>query len=174
MSPRYMLSQHPHLHPLEWAPRVSKVAKYADTAKTTKNCINCMSARPTPLHTNPMGPQPKNTFSAQNRGEKKTHDFRPNKKAGRFFFNIFDPPPHVTFCPVVVSLRGPGQSPVLPSACCVGLLLSVCRPLRPVLLLVLFPHSRSRSPVVGVLGLCWMWHGVPFVCQRRPVVGILR
>ena len=27
-----------------------------------------------------------------------------------------------------------------------------CRPLRPVLLLVLFP--RSRSPVVGVLGLC--------------------
>ena len=29
-----------------------------------------------------------------------------------------------------------------------------CRPLRPVLLLVPFP--RSRSPVVGVLGLCWM------------------
>ena len=35
-----------------------------------------------------------------------------------------------------------------------------CRPLRPVLLLVSFP--RSRSPVVGVLGLCWMWHGVLF------------
>ena len=47
-----------------------------------------------------------------------------------------------------------------------------CRPLRPVLLLVSFP--RSRSPVVGVLGLCWMWHGVPFACQRRPVIGILR
>ena len=47
-----------------------------------------------------------------------------------------------------------------------------CRPLRPVLLLVSFP--RSRSPVVGVLGLCWMWHGVPFACQRRPVVGVLR
>ena len=30
-----------------------------------------------------------------------------------------------------------------------------CRPLRPVLLLVSFLHSRS--PVVGVLGLCWMW-----------------
>ena len=29
-----------------------------------------------------------------------------------------------------------------------------CRPLRPVLLLVSFP--RLRSPVVGVLGLCWM------------------
>ena len=46
-----------------------------------------------------------------------------------------------------------------------------CRPLRPVLLLVSFP--RSRSPVVGVLGLCWMWHGVPFARQRRPVVGVL-
>ena len=35
-----------------------------------------------------------------------------------------------------------------------------CRPLRPVLLLVSFPCSQS--PVVGVLGLCWMWQGVPF------------
>ena len=35
-----------------------------------------------------------------------------------------------------------------------------CRPLRPVLLLVSFP--RSRSPVIGVPGLRWMWHGVPF------------
>ena len=43
---------------------------------------------------------------------------------------------------------------------------------RPVLLLVSFP--RSRSPVVGVLGLCWMWHGVPFARQRRPIIGILR
>ena len=46
-----------------------------------------------------------------------------------------------------------------------------CRPLRPVLLLVSFP--RSWSPVVGVLGLCWMWHGVRFARQRCPVVGIL-
>ena len=46
-----------------------------------------------------------------------------------------------------------------------------CRPLRPVLLLVSF--RRSRSPVVGVLGLCWMWR-VPFVRQRCPVVGVLR
>ena len=35
-----------------------------------------------------------------------------------------------------------------------------CRLLRPVLLLVSFP--RSRSPVAGVLGLCWMWRA-PFV-----------
>ena len=47
-----------------------------------------------------------------------------------------------------------------------------CRPLRPVLLLVSLP--RLRSPVVGVLRLCWMWHGVPFARQRRPVVGVLR
>ena len=44
-----------------------------------------------------------------------------------------------------------------------------CRPLRPVLLLFSFP--RSRSPVVGVLGLCWMWRDVPFARQRHPIVG---
>ena len=43
-----------------------------------------------------------------------------------------------------------------------------CWPLRPVLLLVSFP--RSRSPVVGVLGLCWMWRDVPFACPR-PLAG---
>ena len=37
------------------------------------------------------------------------------------------PPPHVTFRRVVAPLRGPGQSPVLPSACCVGSLRSVGR-----------------------------------------------
>ena len=47
-----------------------------------------------------------------------------------------------------------------------------CRPLRPVLPLVSFP--RSRSPVVGVPGLCWMWRDVPFACQRRPIIGVLR
>ena len=46
-----------------------------------------------------------------------------------------------------------------------------CRPLLLLLLLVSFP--RSWSPVVGVPGLCWMWHGVPFARQRRPVVGVL-
>ena len=44
-----------------------------------------------------------------------------------------------------------------------------CRPLRPVLLLVSFP--RSRSPVVGVPGLCWMRQDVPFARQQRPVIG---
>ena len=36
-------------------------------------------------------------------------------------------PPRVTFPRVVVSVRGPGQSSVLPSACCVGSLRSVGR-----------------------------------------------
>ena len=45
-----------------------------------------------------------------------------------------------------------------------------CRPLQPVLLLVLFPFVEPSI----VLGLCWMWHGVPFARQRRPVIGILR
>ena len=45
------------------------------------------------------------------------------------------------------------------------------RPLRPVLLLVSF--ARSRSPVVGVPGLCWMWRDAPFARQRRPIVGVL-
>ena len=47
-----------------------------------------------------------------------------------------------------------------------------CRPLRPVLLLVLIP--RLWSPLVDVLGLCWMWQDVPFARQRRPAVGILK
>ena len=38
---------------------------------------------------------------------------------------VCPPSPCVTFRLVVVSLRGPGQSPILPFACCVGLLRSV-------------------------------------------------
>ena len=40
---------------------------------------------------------------------------------------LFAPPPCVTFRLVVAPLRGPGRSPILPFACCVGLLLSVGR-----------------------------------------------
>ena len=46
-----------------------------------------------------------------------------------------------------------------------------CRPLRPVLLLVSFP--RSRSPVIGVPGLCWMWRDGPFARRRCPIIGVL-
>ena len=49
-------------------------------------------------------------------------------------------PPCVTFRRVVVSLRGPEQSPVLPFACCVGSLLSVARCSR-----CSRPHSPSRG-----------------------------
>ena len=44
-----------------------------------------------------------------------------------------------------------------------------CRPVWPVLLLVSF--LRSRSPVVGVPGLCWL-RRLPFVRQQCPVVGV--
>ena len=58
------------------------------------------------------------------------------------------------------------------SLCMLRRVAAFCRPLRPVLPLVSFP--RSRSPAVGVPGLCWMWRDVPFARQWRPVVGILR
>ena len=52
------------------------------------------------------------------------------------------PPPRVTFRRVVAPLRGPGQSPV-PSLRVLRRVAAFCRPLRPVLLLVSFPCSRS-------------------------------
>ena len=59
----------------------------------------------------------------------------PGQKMGGAFFQhpppkasrTPPPPPCVTFRLVVVPLRGSGQSPVLPFACCVGSLLSVGR-----------------------------------------------
>ena len=80
------------------------------------------------------------------------------------------PLPCVTFRRVVVALRGPGQSPVLPFACCVGSLCSVGRCGR--------CSCGCRFHVRGaqylVLGLCWLWRDVPFARQRRPVVGVLK
>ena len=81
--------------------------------------------------------------------------------------------------------RGGGLPPLcdIPSGCCffmgpwtvtrssLRMLRRVAAFCRPVLLLVSF--RRSRSPVVGVPGLCWMWRDVPFARQRRPVVGVL-
>ena len=86
------------------------------------------------------------------------------------------------------SFVGPTQTPLwdIPSGCCLSTgpwtvprsslhmlrqVAAFCQLLWPVLLLVSF--LRSWSPVVGVLGLCWMWHGVPFACQRCPVVDVL-
>ena len=73
--------------------------------------------------------------------------------------------------PLTHSPPGPCANPLcdIPSGCCfftgpwtvtrsslrmLRRVAAFCRPLQPVLLLVLFP--RSRSPVVGVPGLCWM------------------
>ena len=75
--------------------------------------------------------------------------------------------PLVTFRRVVAPLQGPGTV-TRSSLRMLRRVAAFCRPLRPVLLLVSFP--RSRSPVVGVLGLCWMWQDVPFARQRRPIV----
>ena len=81
------------------------------------------------------------------------------------------PPPCATFRPVVVSLRGPGQSPVRPFACCVGSLLSVGRCGR----CSCWCRFRVRGAQWLVCrGLCWMWRDVPFACQRRPINGVLR
>ena len=78
---------------------------------------------------------------------------------------VTTPPPFVQ--PPPPALVTPPPLCDIPSGCCsftgpwtvtrssLRMLLRVaafCRPLRPVLLLVSFP--RSRSPVVGVLGLC--------------------
>ena len=60
-------------------------------------------------------------------------------------------PPCVTFRLVVVPLKGPWMVP-RSSLRMLRRVAAFCRPLRPVLLLVSFP--RSRSPVVGVPGLC--------------------
>ena len=60
---------------------------------------------------------------------------------------------------------GGGRFPEVTGGCTA---VNQVRALRPVLLLV------SRSPVVGVPGLCWMWRDVPFACQRRPIIGVLR
>ena len=89
---------------------------------------------------------------------------------------------------MVLDCDGGGTPPLcdVPSGCCfftgpwtvtrsslrmLHRVAAFCRPLRPVRLLVSFP--RSQSPVVGVPELCWMWQDMPFVRQRRPVVGVL-
>ena len=77
--------------------------------------------------------------------------------------------PSVTFRLVVVPLRGPGRSPVLPFACCVGSLLSVgrCGRCSGVVSAFTEPSSWCVGAVLNV-------HGVPFARQRRPIVGVLR
>ena len=81
------------------------------------------------------------------------------------------PPPPCDIPSGCCSFTGPGTV-TRSSLRMLRRVVAFCRPLRPVLLLVSFP--RSQSPVAGVPGLCWMWHGVPFACQWRPIIGVLR
>ena len=70
------------------------------------------------------------------------------------------PPPCVTFRRVVAPLRGPGQSPVLPFACCVGSLLSVGRCGR--------CSCWCRFRVCGAPSLvCWGCAECGVVCRLR-------
>ena len=66
----------------------------------------------------------------------------------------------MTFRRVVISLRGPGQSPVLPFACCVGSLLSVGRCGR--------CSCWCRFRVRGAQWVvCWGCAGCDMVCLQR-------
>ena len=68
--------------------------------------------------------------------------------------------PCVTFRRIVAPLRGPGQSPVLPFACCVGLLRSVGRCGR--------CSCWCRYRVRGAQWLvCWGCAGCGMVCRLR-------
>ena len=65
------------------------------------------------------------------------------------------PAPRVTFRLVVAPLRGPGQSPLLPFACCVVLLLSVGRLAGALASVVSAFAERSSWCVGAVLNVAW-------------------
>ena len=78
--------------------------------------------------------------------------------------------PCVTFRRGVAPLRGPGQSPGLPFACCVGSLRSVGRCGR----CSRWCRFRVRgAPSLVCRGCAECAMDVPFARQRRPIVGVL-
>ena len=79
-----------------------------------------------------------------------------------FEYKVFvQQPPCVTFRPVAVPLRGPGRSPVLPSACCVGSLRSVGRCGR--------CSCWCRFRICGAQWLvCWGCAGCGGMCRLPP------
>ena len=80
----------------------------------------CARLRPYPSAPRPWT-RPLRCAMAPKKGRTKRAPEAPGSVFGR------SPPPCVTFRLVVAPLRGPGRSPVLPFACCVGSLLSVGR-----------------------------------------------
>ena len=93
--------------------------------------------------------------------------FTPCPPSARLFLAP-PPPPCVTFRRVVAPLRGPGQSPVRPFACCVGSLRSVGRCGR----CSRWCRFRVRGAQwFGVPGLCWLCLEDRNVSQRTHCSG---
>ena len=113
---------------------------------------------------------PENTWSAQTRKKRKDSWFSTHQSVAGVFSGFCDPYPLCDIPSGCYSLMGP-WTVTRSSLRMLRRVAAFCRPQRPVLLLVSFP--RSRSPVVGVLGLCWMWRDVPFARQWRPIIGVL-
>ena len=86
--------------------------------------------------------------------------FSPAPPQPPFTSSAPDPSPCVTFRRVVAPLQGPGQSPVLPFACCVGSLRSVSRCGR--------CSCGCRFRVRGAQWLvCWGCAGCGGMCRLR-------
>ena len=90
---RHMLSQHPHLQPLEWVPRGHYGHQIRRHSKSDQN-LHKLRACLTPLHTNPMEPGHKNTFSAQNRRKTKRFVIFDPKRGGGVVCSTFFNSPH--------------------------------------------------------------------------------
>ena len=81
-------------------------------------------------------------------------------------------PPCVTFRLVVAPLQGPGQSPVLPVACCVGLLLSAAAAGALAGVVSAFAFAEPSIWCVGMLGCVlslfagyWLASDCPYYCH---------
>ena len=164
--------------------------RFSDTSETpfAKKTRQVGRGPPPPGGVRGLEPRPPPPLHLRNPPPPGQHKIKTNGRAAsyrrpsRFERRPPPPPPQLGMC-------HPPPPPLcdIPSGCCfftgpwtitrsslrmLRRVTAFCQSLQPVLLLVSFP--RSRSPVVGVPGLCWMWRDVPFARQRRPIIGVLR